>query len=84
MEVASGMENGETKVEIIIDEENCVGCESCVDICPENVYELNDGIAKIVAVDACTACGACHVVCDYDALQIKDISRYSDFRKDIA
>lgn len=78
------METDEKKVEIYIDTENCIGCGSCVELCPEKVYELNDEIANIVRGDACTACGACHVVCDYDALKIKDISQYSDFRKDIA
>ncbi len=31
--------------EIIIDEEECLGCESCVEICPE-VFGFNEGEQK--------------------------------------
>ena len=28
--------------EVIVDEENCLGCGECVDICPSEVFELQD------------------------------------------
>jgi ferredoxin len=30
---------------VIIDQEECIGCGSCQDICPE-VFKLNEGIEK--------------------------------------
>lgn len=32
---------------IVIDEDACVGCESCVEVCPE-VFEMNDDGDKAV------------------------------------
>ena len=27
----------------VVDEAKCVGCEECVDVCPVNVFEMQDG-----------------------------------------
>jgi Fe-S-cluster-containing hydrogenase component 2 len=27
----------------IVDEEKCAGCEECVDVCPVEVFEMQDG-----------------------------------------
>ncbi len=35
---------------IMIDEEACMGCESCVEICPE-VFAMNDDGDKAVVLD---------------------------------
>ena len=33
--------------QIVIDEEECLGCESCVEICPD-VFEMNDDEKAVV------------------------------------
>ena len=33
--------------QIVIDEEECLGCESCVEICPD-VFEMNDDEIAVV------------------------------------
>ena len=35
----------------IVDEAKCVGCEECVDVCPAEVFEMQD--EKSVPVNAC-------------------------------
>ncbi|MBN2140777.1 MAG: ferredoxin [Desulfovibrionaceae bacterium] len=35
---------------IVIDEEACVGCESCVETCPE-VFRMKDGEEKAQVID---------------------------------
>lgn len=35
---------------IVIDEEACVGCETCVELCP-NVFEMNDDGEKAMVTD---------------------------------
>ena len=57
-------------MKIIIDEENCTLCGSCVDLCPaeEPVLALGDNAACVVNLDNCTECMACEVNCEYDAL----------------
>lgn len=44
-------------VKIVIDEEECLGCESCVEICPD-VFEMNDD-EKAVVKDGADADADC-------------------------
>jgi NAD-dependent dihydropyrimidine dehydrogenase PreA subunit len=59
----------ENDVTIKIDHEKCYGAEECVNICPADVYRINDG-GKAVAekVEDCIECGACEGVCPADAI----------------
>ncbi|MFW6265957.1 MAG: FAD-binding protein [Halanaerobiales bacterium] len=63
--------------------DNCVGCEICIDKCPFDALEMDNGIA-VVDHDTCTMCGICVNACDYDAIELekekkqkKDLSEYS-------
>jgi len=55
-----------------IDEEECIGCESCVEICPE-VFTFNDDTTKAEVIDenfgekSCVeeAVASCPVECIY-------------------
>ncbi len=58
---------------VIVDEEKCVGCSECVDICPVEVYEMQDGKSKPVSEDACLGCESCVEVCEADAIQIEEM-----------
>ena len=57
-----------------IDVERCTGCGTCVDVCSENVFELQEEegkkISKMVAEDRCFACRACEVKCPEQAIEI--------------
>jgi electron transfer flavoprotein alpha subunit len=66
-------------------EEECTGCESCVDACPIEAIEMKDGIAKIK--DNCNSCNACIESCPVDAIEeiekeaeaeAVDFSRFED------
>ncbi len=39
----------------IVDYDTCVGCGSCVDLCPE-VFELRDEKAWVIGEDKCGTC----------------------------
>jgi len=39
----------------VIEEETCIGCGACVDICPE-VFELRDDKAWVINPDKCDIC----------------------------
>ncbi len=56
-------------MKIIVDEELCVGCGICVEMCPEDVLELKDDICVVVNPDNCIECEACQVNCEYDAIE---------------
>ncbi len=55
------------KVEIRVDE--CKGCGFCVEVCPQGVLSLSDGLNRKgyhpteYAGEGCTACGICFYTC---------------------
>lgn len=51
-----------------IDENKCVGCSVCVNICPTNNIELKDGKAK--GNDKCTMCYGCVNKCPKKAITL--------------
>ncbi|RLE52409.1 MAG: ferredoxin [Candidatus Methanomethylicota archaeon] len=57
---------------VVVDEEKCVGCGTCVQVCPMGVYELVDNKAKPVNEDQCVACRACEAQCPVQAITIEE------------
>ena len=55
---------------IIIDEELCTGCASCVNSCMYDAIELDNNIAKVIE-DNCTLCRACIETCPEEAISLK-------------
>lgn len=51
-------------------EEKCIGCGMCVEVCPHEVYVIENRKAVIVDRDACMECGACAMNCSADAIQV--------------
>jgi len=57
-------------VEVKIDTEKCIGCGTCVDVCPVGVWELVGEKASPVNADECIACHACETQCPENAIEI--------------
>ena len=55
--------------ELTCNEERCVGCGSCADICPEGAVQIIFGKAKTDR-DKCTACGRCTDVCHLNIREV--------------
>lgn len=68
-------------------QENCVGCNKCINVCPlvdANVSKLIDGENKIIVdSDNCIACGHCIDICDHNAREYLDDTEmfFSDLKK---
>ncbi|MCK4819452.1 4Fe-4S binding protein [bacterium] len=53
-----------------VDEEQCTGCETCVEECPNEAITLVNGIARVNA-EVCTDCGICVDACPVEAISLE-------------
>ena len=51
----------------VVDQDVCVGCESCVGACPVGAISVNDGKASVDA-GTCVECGSCVSTCPVSAI----------------
>lgn len=62
-------------MKVTVDEEACIGCEVCVDTCPE-VFEMADDKARAktneVPKDVVESCREAAENCPVEAIQIED------------
>ncbi len=52
-----------------VDEEQCGGCGSCVDVCPTEAITLNDNNIAVIDMNKCEDCGACIDACPTEAIK---------------
>ena len=53
-----------------LNEDLCISCGLCTQVCPHAVFELIDGKAAIIDLDACIECGACVNNCPSNAIEV--------------
>jgi NAD-dependent dihydropyrimidine dehydrogenase PreA subunit len=51
--------------------EKCIGCGKCVEVCPHQVFAMEERKARLVQFDACMECGACAKNCPTSAIQVE-------------
>ena len=73
--------------EIMYDAEKCIGCGSCISVCPKQCHEVKE--THIFDRKDCTGCGKCAEVCSAKALELygKEMSAedvVKELKKDIA
>ncbi|MDZ7850102.1 MAG: DUF169 domain-containing protein [Halodesulfurarchaeum sp.] len=56
---------------IQIQQQDCIGCGTCAEICPADVFEMDDGRPVLADESACTLCGVCADQCPTDAIDIR-------------
>jgi NAD-dependent dihydropyrimidine dehydrogenase PreA subunit len=42
-----------------VDKDKCTGCGECVEVCPTEVFELEDEKSQPVNADECLGCESC-------------------------
>ena len=53
-----------------LDHSLCTGCELCVEVCPERVLVMLDGLPRLEHNEACSYCALCEEVCPSGAIQL--------------
>ncbi len=63
----------------MVDNNKCVGCKMCINICPFGALGWDSMSKKIIVANKiCYGCGICRVACKKDAITIKDRASISD------
>ncbi len=63
---------GEIIILIKMNPELCIGCGTCVDNCPNRVFQLVNGKSQAVNSKDCMACYLCETVCPKSGIKIRD------------
>ncbi len=55
---------------LIIDQEKCVNCAICCEVCPSGLLRIGKNGLKLLMPEACAACGHCVAICPNEALDL--------------
>ena len=55
-----------------VEEDKCVGCEECVDVCPTEVFEMENEKSVVSEPDECLGCESCVEVCEEGAITVEE------------
>ena len=53
-----------------LDQAACTGCGRCPEVCPHQVFVVENRKARIADFDACMECGACAMNCPDGAIRV--------------
>jgi NAD-dependent dihydropyrimidine dehydrogenase PreA subunit len=53
-----------------LDQPTCIGCGRCFEVCPHQVFLLEERKASLSDPDACMECGACALNCPVKAITV--------------
>jgi NAD-dependent dihydropyrimidine dehydrogenase PreA subunit len=56
----------------IVEQEQCKGCEECLEVCTAEVFEMRDGKSMSVNAELCTGCESCVEVCKEHAIRLEE------------
>jgi len=58
-----------------VENARCIGCGTCVKVCPENVFTIREvegkKVSTVVAAENCFSCRSCEVHCPEHAIKVE-------------
>ena len=58
--------------QVEVDQEKCTGCGECANVCPVEVYEIQDEKSVPVNEEECLGCESCIEVCPSGAITLTE------------
>ena len=55
---------------LILHQEKCIGCGRCIEVCPHEVFSIDNKKARITHKGYCMECGACQKNCPVEAISV--------------
>ena len=55
-----------------INTSKCTGCGTCVDVCPMQVFKLENKKASVVNAKECIGCRACEAQCEAQCITVDE------------
>jgi len=55
---------------LLLDDEKCIGCGRCMEVCPHGVFSIDDRKSRILNKGYCMECGACQKNCSVEAIHV--------------
>ena len=59
--------------QVEVDAEKCEGCEECIEVCPVDVFEMEDDKSVPVNAEECLGCESCIEVCETEAITVTEV-----------
>jgi NAD-dependent dihydropyrimidine dehydrogenase PreA subunit len=56
----------------VVDSEKCNGCGNCADICPSEVYEMQEDKSTPIHPEDCIECWACVNQCPTESIRLDE------------
>jgi len=54
----------------VVETEKCNGCGNCVEICPSEVYQVEEDKSEAIRPEDCIECWACVTQCPTESIQL--------------
>ncbi|MEW6265913.1 MAG: ferredoxin [Thermodesulfobacteriota bacterium] len=58
--------------QVTVDHDKCNGCGECVEVCPTDVFELQNKKSVPVNADECVGCESCVEACEQGAITVTE------------
>ena len=57
---------------VMLDQDKCINCKTCIGICPMGVYEDKGDSIEVAHDDQCIACMGCVGACPVEAIDVEE------------